>query len=158
MTKKEFLSRLSEALEENMDEASAYSHISYYNQYIDEQAAKGRTEEEVVSSLGNPRIIARTIIDSEKLGAKDSGFRTYDSGRDDGASGENFHISVNGKRINPVIGAIVGVALIALVIVVMALFLRGIAWITFRIVLPIVIVAALIGIIAALVDSLKKKR
>lgn len=39
-------------------------NLRYYDSYIMEEAAKGQTEDEVIESLGGPRIIARTIVDA----------------------------------------------------------------------------------------------
>lgn len=39
-------------------------NLRYYDSYIMEEAAKGQTEDEVIESLGGPRIIARTIADA----------------------------------------------------------------------------------------------
>ena len=63
MTKQEFLSDLREALVEEIDESRAEDQVNYYNQYIDSEIAKGRTEEDVVSELGDARMIARNLID-----------------------------------------------------------------------------------------------
>ena len=37
-------------------------NLRYYDSYIMEEAAKGQTDDEVIESLGGPRIIARTIV------------------------------------------------------------------------------------------------
>lgn len=36
----------------------------YYDNYIQEEVRKGRTEADVIAELGDPWVIARTIIDS----------------------------------------------------------------------------------------------
>ena len=48
--------------------------------YIMEEAAKGQTEDEVIESLGGPRIIARTIVDAA-LDTEDrpDGFDSFES-------------------------------------------------------------------------------
>ncbi len=54
--------------------------MRYYDSYIMEEAAKGQTEDEVIESLGGPRIIARTIVDAA-LDTEDrpDGFDSFES-------------------------------------------------------------------------------
>ena len=55
-------------------------NLRYYDSYIMEEAAKGQTEDEVIESLGGPRIIARTIVDAP-LDTEDrpDGFDSFES-------------------------------------------------------------------------------
>ena len=64
MRKTEFLQELREALDGEVSASVIQSNISYYDQYIRQEAAKGRREEEVIEEIGSPRLIAKTIIDS----------------------------------------------------------------------------------------------
>ena len=63
MRKTEFLQELREALDGEVSASVIQSNISYYDQYISQEAAKGRREEEVIEEIGSPRLIAKTIID-----------------------------------------------------------------------------------------------
>ena len=55
-------------------------NLRYYDSYIMEEAARGQTEDEVIESLGGPRIIARTIVDAV-LDTEDrpDGFDSFES-------------------------------------------------------------------------------
>ena len=55
-------------------------NLRYYDSYIMEEAAKGQTEDEVIESLGGPRIIARTIVEAA-LDTEDrpDGFDSFES-------------------------------------------------------------------------------
>ena len=55
-------------------------NLRYYDSYIMEEAAKGQTEDEVIESLGGPRIIAGTIVDAA-LDTEDrpDGFDSFES-------------------------------------------------------------------------------
>ena len=55
-------------------------NLRYYDSYIMEEAAKGQPEDEVIESLGGPRIIARTIVDAA-LDTEDrpDGFDSFES-------------------------------------------------------------------------------
>ena len=62
MRKTEFLQELREALDGEVSASVIQSNISYYDQYIRQEAAKGRREEEVIEEIGSPRLIAvRTL-------------------------------------------------------------------------------------------------
>ena len=64
MTRTEFLEELRLALQGNISQAGVNENLRYYENYIIEESRKGQTEEEVIQRLGNPRLIAKTIIDT----------------------------------------------------------------------------------------------
>ncbi len=64
MTQIEFVTELEQALRGNVDERVIRENVRYYNSYISEQKAAGKSEEEIFASLGSPRLIAKTIIDT----------------------------------------------------------------------------------------------
>jgi uncharacterized membrane protein len=80
MDKKEFLSILREALEGEVDSRVVEQNISFYNDYISSQANK--SEEEVIEEIGDPRLIAKTIIETESSsgGQTGGGYYSYYSG------------------------------------------------------------------------------
>lgn len=65
MNKKEFLDTLREALSGSMQEGKTAAHIRYYQDYIDRQIRNGRSEKEVLDELGDPRLIAKTLLDTD---------------------------------------------------------------------------------------------
>lgn len=62
MDKNEFLAVLKEALQGEIPDYEIRGHVEYYDSYIMEN--DGKTEEEKLRQLGDPRLIARTIIDA----------------------------------------------------------------------------------------------
>ena len=64
MTRQEFLAQLREALQGAVSPSVMNENLNYYENYILQEVRKGRTEEEVLDELGNPRILAQTIIDT----------------------------------------------------------------------------------------------
>lgn len=64
MSREEFLRRLEEALAGEVPVSVIRENVSYYNGYISQEMAKGRTMEQIIEEIGDPRIVARTIIDS----------------------------------------------------------------------------------------------
>ncbi len=83
MTRSEFLSQLRDALESDLGSSAVQENVNYYNHYISEETAKGKSEEEVLESLGDPWIIARTIIDAadgtDRATVYESGGSSYSS-------------------------------------------------------------------------------
>ena len=82
MTREEFLRRLSEALEGNISAGAVQDNLNYYNQYILDEVRGGKTEEEVLQSLGDPWAIARTIIDTD-TGSGSGESRIYEDAYED---------------------------------------------------------------------------
>ena len=64
MNRHEFLKQLEHALEAEMNPAKVRGHVDYYRSYIAEEVKNGKSEKEVMDLLGDPRVIARSIIDS----------------------------------------------------------------------------------------------
>lgn len=73
MRRTEFLQELQEALEGEVSSGVIQENMSYYGNYISQEAAKGRSENEIIEELGGPRIIAKTIVDSSEAGGDSVG-------------------------------------------------------------------------------------
>ena len=63
MTKIEFLDKMREALSNDLAEPAVRENIEYYDVYMTDEIERGRSEEELVEEMGDPWMIARTIID-----------------------------------------------------------------------------------------------
>ncbi|MFU0826103.1 MAG: DUF1700 domain-containing protein [Lachnoclostridium sp.] len=66
MTKSEFIEELRATLTGEIPDDEVISNIRFYNEYITNKSIKS-SEEEVLSQLGDPRLIARTIIDTYQI-------------------------------------------------------------------------------------------
>ncbi|MDO4308110.1 MAG: DUF1700 domain-containing protein [Eubacteriales bacterium] len=75
MTKTEFLETLRIQLSGQIQAGKAEAHVRYYRDYIEEQTGRGRSEEEVLAELGDPRLIAKTLLDTDP----ESGQGIYES-------------------------------------------------------------------------------
>lgn len=62
MAKQEFIDKLRLALNGKVSADVITENIQYYEDYINTEIRKGKSEEEVLEALGDPRLIARTII------------------------------------------------------------------------------------------------
>ena len=66
MTKEEFLTELKECLVEEIPQEELLDTLNYYRDYFREEELKGKTEEEILTSLGSPRLIAHSIQDAHE--------------------------------------------------------------------------------------------
>lgn len=62
MNKQKFLYELERSLRGKVDEAELKRQMDYYSSYISNEINAGRTEDDIFSELGDPRLIARTIV------------------------------------------------------------------------------------------------
>lgn len=80
MTKTEFLEKLKEELWSEADMQTVRENVEYYDGYIREEVAKGRSESEVLDELGDPWVIAKTILDAQ--GQNGQGERVYEESQE----------------------------------------------------------------------------
>lgn len=64
VTKEQFLHDLTVQLKLMVSDQVIFDQLAYYDNYINGEVQKGRSETEVVSELGSPRLLAKTIIDT----------------------------------------------------------------------------------------------
>ena len=157
MSKTEFLDILYNQLSGQMPEGSVAAHVQYYRNYIEDEQQKGRTETDILNDLGDPRLIARTLLDTE-VGAgnpqngstysatyneADSDYNEYDSS--DSARGHvkkhSFKLDLSTCYVK------VSVILIAAVVLLLLVTILGIL-------IPVVIVA---GVIMYIISQFRKQ-
>lgn len=132
MTKQEFLDELAVRLREEGADRLVAENVAYYRSYIEEEVAKGRREEEVLSELGNPSLIARSILDAAGYqvdGVPDQN-PEGDRGRDAGgyyrAQGEereqqedqNVHVEM--RQVNPWVAGFLFLLFVVLLVLAIA--------------------------------------
>lgn len=79
MDKREFIEKLQRMLAGGLDSGQVAENVRYYQEYIESEMQKGNTEEEVLSGLGDPRLLAKSIIEANKrAGASFGSNREYD--------------------------------------------------------------------------------
>ncbi len=84
MNKQEFLEKLRLSLGGKLSGSQVAENVNYYEEYINTEIRKGKSEEEVLEELGDPRLIARTIVETSP---KDG--QSYSSEEDGAAVGQD---------------------------------------------------------------------
>ena len=161
MSKQEFLRGLEEALLEQMSISEAAPHIRYYQDYIESEVRKGRTEEEVIASLSNPRLIAKTIINNGGSAKKydntvyEGNGQAYNnsSNYDNGSGNSSFSFSINGKPVNSLVAKIIIGLILLLILTVILVIVGGVLWIISKIILPVILIVGVIYIVMKLARS-----
>lgn len=72
MNREDFLQKLQEALSGEVPPDVVRENLRYYNEYVREECRKGRKEQDVLDELGDPRLIAHTIIDTTPGGGSEA--------------------------------------------------------------------------------------
>lgn len=96
MNRVEFIRQLRIALSGSVNFSIVEENIRYYEDYIDMEIRKGKSEEQVLAELGNPRLIAKTIIETNKTAeTENTAYNENTSSReeeDHTIGGKNFKI------------------------------------------------------------------
>lgn len=62
MNRTEYLATLERTLSQTLDPDEIRDIITYYENYMNTEMAKGKSEQEVLESLGQPRLLAKSIL------------------------------------------------------------------------------------------------
>lgn len=137
MTKQEFLEKLRLALTGKVSGSVVSENLQYYEDYINTEIRKGKSEEEVLAALGDPRLIARTIITTNSRDDREGtgDYREY---------GNSARPQDGGKRHMPIwIWLIWGILIIVLI------FSAVVSLLSFLwpILLPVIIIMVVMGVV-----------
>lgn len=69
MNKREFLQKLGEYMSYELPRRYVEKNLKYYSDYIDSEIQNGKTQKEIFEDLGDPQLIAKSIIDAVKSGS-----------------------------------------------------------------------------------------
>ena len=87
MSKNDFLNNLKLALNGKVSASLVQENMAYYSEYIDSQVRMGRSEQEVMDMLGDPRLIARTIVQTNGTETAEEGVYRESTSYNDAAYG-----------------------------------------------------------------------
>ena len=88
MTRFEFTESLRKALSGRVNHRVVNENVAYYEHYIDAEIKKGRSEEDVLGGLGDPRLLAKTIVDT--TGESDRVYADEGESKDPASGGTLF--------------------------------------------------------------------
>ncbi|KMZ53964.1 DUF1700 domain-containing protein [Dorea sp. D27] len=149
MTRNEFLEKLRNALENDLGGSAVQDNVEYYGSYIMEEVRKGRPEAEVVEELGDPWVIARSLIDAaENVAETYSGYQAKEasggqgSGQSYGTGGSVHVFGIDSwwKKLLLVLG-IIGVVLIVIAVI------GGIFSLLMPLIVPIIVVMLVVRLV-----------
>lgn len=141
MDRTEFINRLQRALAGGLSSSLVAENVRYYQDYIDTEVRKGRSEAEVLVSLGDPRLLAKSIIEANKSAGYIGGTnQNYDEetqeedGRTQGSRTSSGVIRVPGW-------------LVILIVVVIALLIIGMIFSLISFMAPVIIPVLIVVLI-----------
>lgn len=132
MDRTEFMDRLQRALAGGVNSSQVAENVRYYQDYIDTEIRKGRSEADVLSGLGDPRLLAKSIIEANKrAGYVEGTNQNFDEERQEDSVREGARAS----------GAAVRMPgwLIILIVTVVALLIIGVIFSVISLLAPIII-------------------
>lgn len=83
MERQIFLDSLRKSLHGRISEEELAGHIRYYDDYISQETARGRSEREVLEELGDPRLLARTIVETAGGGRPRRAYTVSEDGQEE---------------------------------------------------------------------------
>jgi len=129
MNKQEFIEQLRRNLAAINDYTFVNDTISYYENYIEAQIRMGKSEEEVMRELGDPRLIAKSIKATHVEETDEESTNAYGSYQRDEAfnkMGSTF-LNINGRQIR-MPAWLLKIIIIFIVIVVLLLVFTILRW------------------------------
>ena len=152
MDRHEFISVLRISLSGEVSDRVVEDNVQYYYEYISSEIARGKTEREVMDMLGDPRLIARTIIDTAGGQGTGGNARYYEESQDSRQKG--FHAEENPEggvdihygrlKLNTWYGRALVIALIVLVMALIFTIVGGILSFVLPILIPVLLIIFII--------------
>ena len=140
MSKQEFIDKLRMALSGRVSASLVEENVNYYEEYINTQIRLGQSEASVMAQLGDPRLIAKSIITANN---GDAASDTVYSTRQDSSYGGNGYYTEQRESNYPKIVRVPGWVWLVLAVVVLVLIV-GIVFSVVSALLPIILPVLLI--------------
>ena len=100
MTKIEFIEQLRRSLSSISDYTFVNDTIAYYENYIESQIRIGKSEEQVMQELGDPRLIAKSICASRETEDETENGTYQNRESSFGENAARTVLNLNGRLIN----------------------------------------------------------
>lgn len=152
MNKEEFITKLQHALAGGMSAGQVGEHVRYYREYIDSEIHKGKTEAEILAELGDPRLLARSILDANKRAGTTSGAEyEYDEEAGGAVRGEDAYDGTGRVRRVMLPGWFV-----MLVIVVVVMLVIGVVSSLLYLFAPVIMAGLIVLLIVKVIQGNRK--
>lgn len=150
MDKYEFITNLQRHLTGKVSAQKLQEITAYYSDYIDSEIRKGKSEEEVLSKLGDPRLLAKTIVETEGNDGYGNNFQTVYEEESGGKSSKGRRFRINMKNW-------IFLLLVVLILCLIFYVLFGIIGLAFNIFFTYVLPVAIPFFIIYMIIQLLKK-
>lgn len=128
MDKREFIDKLQRALAGGLNSSLVAENVRYYEEYIDSEIRKGKSEAEVLGTLGDPRLLAKSIIEANKqAGASYGSNREYDDEVSENAQEHDSDRNTSGGNFVMLPGWLILLIITVAVVVIIGLVTRLLA-------------------------------
>ena len=98
MDRNEFMDKLQHTLAGGLNSYQVADNVRYYQEYIDGEIRKGKSEEEVLAPLGDPRLLAKSIIEANKRAGASEGVNGIYDEEVVSEEGDGTHSDAEGER------------------------------------------------------------
>lgn len=118
MGQEEFLRVFCESLDGQVSDSRIHENVNYYRNYIYEKIKEGKSEAEVIDELGNPRLLAKTVIEKDRFasGERDNIFTESSCSGEKNNYDTTFSYNNKVTRLPGWVIGIIAIVIIAVVI------------------------------------------
>ena len=116
MNKEVFIDTLRRALYGKVSEYELTDQVCYYEDYIRQEMNNGRSEQEILEELGDPRLIARTIVETSGMNAPDVKYTIEEENGESMENGVEVH-TFSGWKATLIMALIVAAAIAIIVLI-----------------------------------------
>ena len=151
MNRDEFIDKLQRTLAGGLGSYQVAENVRYYQEYIDSEVRKGKAEEEVLDMLGDPRLLAKSIIEANKrAGASEGVNQIYDEDAVEEDGNGNIYRDEEERsagRVKRIPGWAIALIVMAAVVVVfgIAFSLLSVFWPFILVIIAVTAIAKFIG-------------
>ena len=134
MTRREFLNILNDELKNSLDNDNLKKQLDYYDNYISTEIENGKKESDVLSELGDPRLIAKTIKQvngDNMIGDNTSYNENYSKKKDNSSYSNNSSKNTNSNYYITNFGALGCIVFILILLFIVILVLRFLGIVVF---------------------------
>ena len=148
MKKQEFLDSLKLALSNRVSASVVTENIMYYEDYINTQVRMGKSEEEVIELLGDPRLLARSIAEANKRAglnqAPEAEYRN--AGPNSSSQYTGYGEDTNQRKAVRMPGWLIALVMIAVIVLIFVVIFSVLSFLA-----PIILIVLFISLMVKLV-------